>query len=289
MGRGKELTAAALLLAACATPRNGATRGGVMEKVVSKDGTPIAYWRSGKGPPLVLVHGTAADHTRWAPVLAKLEERFTVLAVDRRGRGGSGDAAEYDYAREFEDVAAVVDAAGEPAFLLGHSYGAFCSLEAARLTRNLRKLILYEPPLDMGFKVFDPEAIARLEATLAAGDREGVLTAFLGGIARASPKELEMMKALPSWQGRVAAAHTIPRELRTHYAYPFEPARFAELRTPTLLLLGGASPPFYKAAVEAVNGAVAGSRIAVLEGQQHVAMNTAPELFLREVLAFLSD
>ena len=60
------------------------------ERLVSSDGTPIAVWRSGEGPPLVLVHGAAADHTRWRPVLPALEERFTVLAMDRRGRGGSG-------------------------------------------------------------------------------------------------------------------------------------------------------------------------------------------------------
>jgi pimeloyl-ACP methyl ester carboxylesterase len=59
-----------------------------METVASKDGTLIAYRRSGQGPPLVLVHGTTADHTRWQPILPMLEARFTVHAVDRRGRGG---------------------------------------------------------------------------------------------------------------------------------------------------------------------------------------------------------
>ncbi len=58
------------------------------ESVTSVDGTPIAYWRSGEGPPLVLVHGTAADHRRWRPVLPTFEQRFAVCAVDRRGRGG---------------------------------------------------------------------------------------------------------------------------------------------------------------------------------------------------------
>ena len=66
----------------------------------------------GKGPPLVLVHGTAADHSRWRPVLPALEERFTVYAIDRRGRGGSGDSDDYAVEREFEDVAAMVDSSG---------------------------------------------------------------------------------------------------------------------------------------------------------------------------------
>jgi hypothetical protein len=76
-----------------------------METITSKDGTSIAYRRSGEGPPLVLVHGAAADHGRWRPVLPAFEERFTVYAIDRRGRGGSGDADGYAIEREFEDVA----------------------------------------------------------------------------------------------------------------------------------------------------------------------------------------
>src|SRR3712207_4033192 len=118
------------------------------ETVTSVDDTPIAYWRSGEGPPLVLVHGTAADHIRWTPVLPVFEQHFTVYAIDRRGRGGSDDSGDYAIEREFEDIAAVVDSLGEPAFLLGHSYGALCALEAALLTRNVRKLMLYEPPMD---------------------------------------------------------------------------------------------------------------------------------------------
>src|SRR3712207_8086243 len=103
------------------------------ETVTSVDGTSIAYWRSGEGPPLVLVHGTAADHSRWAPVLPAFEQRFTVYAIDRRGRGGSGDSGDYAIEREFEDVAEVVDSLGESVNLLGHSYGALCALEAALL------------------------------------------------------------------------------------------------------------------------------------------------------------
>ena len=109
------------------------------ETITFRDGTPVAYWRSGEGPPLVLVHGTAADHSRWRPVLPALEEHFTVYAVDRRGRGGSGDSDDYTVEREFEDVAAVVDSIGESVNLLGHSYGGLLALEATLLTGNVRQ------------------------------------------------------------------------------------------------------------------------------------------------------
>jgi pimeloyl-ACP methyl ester carboxylesterase len=95
-----------------------------MKQVASKDGTAVAYRRSGNGPPLILVHGTGATHTRWAPILPALEQHYTILAVDRRGRGASGEAGSYTIEREFEDVAAVVDSIEEPVNVLGHSFGA---------------------------------------------------------------------------------------------------------------------------------------------------------------------
>jgi pimeloyl-ACP methyl ester carboxylesterase len=185
------------------------------ETVTSKDGTPIAYWRSGEGPPLVLVHGTAADHSRWRPVLPAFEQRFTVCAVDRRGRGGSGDSNDYAIEREFEDVAGVVDSLGEPAILLGHSYGALCALEAAVLTQNVRKLVLYEPAMDLtGEGISPPEVIDRLEALLEAGDRDEVVATMMRELAGVPPEVVEYMRTLPAWQARVAAAHTVPRGSR---------------------------------------------------------------------------
>ena len=67
----------------------------------------------------MLVHGTTADHSRWAPVLPAFEQHFTVLAIDRRGRGRSGDAGTYALEREYEDVAAVVEWAGAEVDVLG--------------------------------------------------------------------------------------------------------------------------------------------------------------------------
>ena len=82
------------------------------QTVASQDGTPISYWRSGDGPPLVLVHGSFDDHNVWAPVLAAFEERFSVYAVDRRGRGGSGDGSGHSLSSEAADIAEVVESIG---------------------------------------------------------------------------------------------------------------------------------------------------------------------------------
>jgi pimeloyl-ACP methyl ester carboxylesterase len=234
-----------------------------------------------------LIHGTSADHTRWRTVLPALEERFTVYAVDRRGRGESGDSNRYAIEREFEDVASVVDSIDEPVNLLGHSYGAWCSLEAALMTSNIRKLVLYEPPIPVGMKIYPPAIVSKLQALLDAGDRDGVVTTFMGEIAQVRPSDLKLLQSLPAWKARVAAAQTIARELQADRDYTFDARRFSKLKTPTLLLIGGDSPPFLKAGNEALQRVIPDCRTVVMPGQQHAAMDTGTELFLTEVLRFL--
>jgi pimeloyl-ACP methyl ester carboxylesterase len=257
-----------------------------MHKIHSQDGTSIACHESGAGSPLLLVHGTSASSSRWRPVLPALEQHFHVYAMDRRGRGASDDSDDYHIEREFEDVAAVVDSLDQPVDLLGHSYGAICALEAALLTPKLRKLILYEPPIPVGGVEVHPAGwLERMQALLATGDREGVVTTFFREVVRMPPHEFELFRASPAWPARVAAAHTLPRELLNQYH--FDGWRFAAMTTPTLLLLGGDSPPLFQAGVEAVDAALPNSRIVTMPGQQHIAIDTAPDLFTHEVLAFL--
>ncbi len=260
-----------------------------METILSPDGVRIAFQKTGSGTPLILVHGTTADHERWAPVLPGLDARFTVYAVDRRGRGGSGDADDYTIEAEFDDVAAVADSVGGPVDLLGHSYGALCSLEAALRIRHLRRLILYEPPIPtQGHTLYPREAIAKLRSLFDAGEREAMVSAFMQDIVHMPTHELQLLQASPAWQGRIAAAHTLLREVSASNAYVFHPERFRGLQIPALLMLGGDSPAFFGAAIEALHAALPNSRIVVMPGQQHAAMNTAPDLFNKEVLSFLA-
>jgi pimeloyl-ACP methyl ester carboxylesterase len=261
-----------------------------MNRVISKDGVPIAYKRSGKGPPLVLIHGAAADHTRWMSILPELGKHFTVTAVDRRGRGKSGDGQPYAIDREYEDVVAVVDSIPGPVNLLGHSYGAICSLEASLKTSNLRKLILYEPPIHTDVKKnYPPDAIDRMNSYLQVEEREKALLVFLQEIVGIPQNEITMLRSLPNWSTRVSTAHTIAREEASVCSYIFNPPRFSRMETPTLLLVGGDSPPFFRAAIEMLKESIPNSRIAIMPGQQHAAMETGPRLFLSEVIGFLTE
>jgi len=214
---------------------------GVDHFVVSSDGASIFLEQNGSGSPLVLVHGTSSDRWSFRFVEPLLAERFTLYAVDRRGRGQSGDSKDgYRIEQEFADIAAVVDSLAQPADVLGHSYGATVSLGAALLARNLRRLILYEPA--PGISSVVPEFLARLDALLAEGKRDELLSTVMVEFAGSGPAELEQFRASPVWAPRVAAAHTIAREIRAEENYKPDPDAFATLSIPVMLLLGSESP-----------------------------------------------
>jgi pimeloyl-ACP methyl ester carboxylesterase len=266
-----------------------------LSHVASPDGTMIAVFISGEGRPLIAVPGTTSDHTTWRLVLPLLEPHMTVHAVDRRGRGASGDGPDYSLAMEYADVAAVVDAAasaaGSPVDLLGHSYGGNVAFGAATLTANVRKLVLYEgwPTPNIAHRTVSPEAMGHLESLLAQGQPEHMLETFYREIVRMSEEEISGIKKAPSWPARVAAARTVPRELRAFGAQAFDPGRAAKITVPVLLLAGADSPDEIKADPEVVAAALPDARIGVLEGQAHIAHLTGPQSFAETVLSFLHD
>lgn len=264
-------------------------------RVPSWDGTPIAVWSSGSGPPLVLVHGAPADHTRWRPLLPHLDEHVTVHAIDRRGRGGSGDAPEHRLEREFEDVAAVVDAVAEQSGtgvdVYGHSFGGLCAFGAAALTHRVRRLVLYEgwPAVDPQAHALPPGVAERMDAALAQGDPEAVVELLLRELLRMTRQEVDDMRALPSWPGRVAAAPALPRELRAVLQVRLDPAWAAKITAPTLLVTGSESADPSRRDVPALRAWLPDVRLVVLPGQGHVADVVAPDVVAEQVLGFLRE
>jgi pimeloyl-ACP methyl ester carboxylesterase len=269
------------------------TDSAVMNRVTSSDGTDIAFWTSGHGEPLVLVHGAPADHTRWRPLLAHLEPHVTVHAMDRRGRGASGDGAEYSLEREYEDVAAVVEAvataAGTLVNVYGHSHGGIVAFGAAALTSRIRKLVLYEgwPVPDPSVYALPPEVEERMDALLVAGDRDGVVETLFWSLEEMSDEDMAALRAAPSWAGRVAAAHTVTREIRGETGAQLDLDLAARITGPVLLLTGAASTDPATPHAETVAAALPNARVEVIDGQQHVADILEPERFAARLLRFL--
>jgi pimeloyl-ACP methyl ester carboxylesterase len=259
-------------------------------KVVSKDGTPIALQKTGRGSPLILIHGTGADHTRWTAVLPQLAEHFTVYAIDRRGHGASGDAPEYAFQREYEDIAAVAASIAGPIDILGHSFGAACLLGAAPLIPNLRRMILYEPPmLRQQHTPQRSEMLQRMDQAQATGDRETIVLILMNEMLQIPLAAIDKLRQTPTWAGQLAAAHTIPRELRSGDAYGENLDGLEAISAQTLFLLGGASLASFKLTTETLHNLLPNSQIVILPGQQHSAMLTAPDLFANEITRFLLE
>jgi len=258
-------------------------------RVTASDGVPIAAARAGQGPPLLLVHGTTSERSRWLPVLAVLAETRTVYGMDRRGRGDSGDAEAYAIAQEYADVAAVVAAIGGTVDVVAHSFGAICALEATLLTGAIGRLVLYEPPVPTPGLAdsTDETRVDAIAALIASGEPEAALVGFYRDVLRAPEAEIARLRTQDNWAQRLALAHTIPRELRAVRRYRFDPARFAAMHRPVRLLVGGDSPPRYQASTAALQAGLRGATTAVLDGQQHNAINMAPAAFLAAVTGFL--
>jgi pimeloyl-ACP methyl ester carboxylesterase len=255
-----------------------------MSHAISTDGTPIGYERSGAGPALVMMHGAGTNHQAWGPVLQLLAEHFTVYAMDQRGRGESGpytDACKPEQA--FADIASVIDAVGEPVYLLGHSMGARNALHAALLTPNVRKMALYEPP---PFDPIAPAQLQRMRDALARDDRDEVVTIFLVEQTRIDPQALAAIRQRPTWSLFTSNAANLVTELASFDSYHFDASDFANLRVPTLVLLGGDSPAFMKQEAELINAALPDSRIQVLGGQGHTAFRIIPQQFADIVTSF---
>lgn len=256
-----------------------------MERISTPSGTTVSFETYGSGPPLVLVHGGFSDHvTNWQEARALLADRFTVYAVARRGRGESSATAGHTIEDEAADVAAVLRRVGEPAFLLGHSHGALCALEAAAIhPAGVRALVLYEAPHPT---ILEPAMVAHLERFAERGDWDGLVETFMRDLLQVPPAEVAEIRASPFWEVWTADAAATLHDLRAILRYRFEAARFRSLGAPTQLLIGGESPrEIYL--TDALAAVLPDARVATLDGQAHEGMTTAPALFVEAIADFL--
>lgn len=261
--------------------------------VESRDGTRIAVFSAGSGPAIVLVHGTSSDHLTWRAVAPALADGHALHAIDRRGRGASGDAPAWSIARELEDVAAVAEAlaaeGGTPVDVIGHSLGGRLALGAALLTRSVRRVVSCEgAPAPPGTARGDlPD---RLRADLEAGDREALLSRFMTEVVGMPPDELERFRADPVWPLRVAAAPTIVRELA---AADDDPAigldALARVRVPVLQLVGSESRARFRDGAAALDARLPDGRLVVIEGARHAAHQSHPAAFVAAIEALVTS
>jgi pimeloyl-ACP methyl ester carboxylesterase len=214
-----------------------------------------------------------------------LERRFTLYAVDRRGRGETSATEGHTIPDEAADLVALIDSIGEPVFLLGHSYGAHVALAAtSMLPARVRKLVLYEPPLSN----ISAEASARFDELANEQDYDAVVYEFMRDVIHVPVHEVEVLRNSPFWALLVADVPASLREWPGLRAYAFDAADFKTLDLPVLLLTGSESPQ-QNYATDALATSLPNARIEVLAGQGHGANLTAPQEFVDAVTSFLLE
>jgi pimeloyl-ACP methyl ester carboxylesterase len=257
-----------------------------LERIASADGTSIAIWRSGEGPPLVALHGVTIDHTAWDGVRPRLERARTLLAVDRRGHGASErGGADYSLAHEVADLLAVVALLDEPVDVVAHSYGGLVALEAALTSDRIGRLIVYEPSIDD-----DPEfpgVVARVAELVSRGEVEQAAVTLLVERSGVPPDAVDTVRELPLWPILLRGVQALPREGAAVVGYRFDPSRFRQLAAPTLVLVGEESPRWRHDAMTRLQATLPEAELRILAGQGHLATHTAPELLAEEIGSFL--
>jgi pimeloyl-ACP methyl ester carboxylesterase len=269
-----------------AWPRVGSRGEGSRQlpRVMSKDGTPIAYDRQGAGPPVILVGGGLDDGSENAPLATELADRFTVYNYARRGRGESGDTKPYAVKRELEDIEALISQAGGSAHVYGVSSGGMFALEAAAAGLAIPRLAVYDVPYDMAAEASqrNQEYRKQLQAVLAQGRRGDAVELFMR-LAGSSDENIAGARSSPYWPGLEALAHTLAYDAACYGPPPVD--RLATVTQPTLVLTGG-DAEFFELAAEAITAAIPSPERVVLEGQGHVAdpkaVATVLERFLNE-------
>jgi pimeloyl-ACP methyl ester carboxylesterase len=248
-----------------------------MNKVFSRDGTPIAFDRSGQGPAVILVDG-ALCHRKFGPsadLAALLAPKFTVYTYDRRGRGESGNTAPYATEREVEDIAALVQEAGGAAFACGISSGGALVLEAARRGVPIEKMAIYEAPfvVDDTYPPLADGYLAQLKQLIVEDRRGDAVRMFMQRVGVPAIM-IALMRIIPVWSKLKAVAHTLPYDIAIVEDYqkgkPLPAGRWDSVKAPAMVFAGGKSPAWMRNGMKALAGALPNGKLRTLEGQTHM-------------------
>ena len=265
------------------------------EIATSADGTRIAFNRYGDGPTILMVDG-AMSHRAINPSAAQLADligsRFSIVAYDRRGRGESTDVQPYAVEREVEDLAAVIDAAGGRAFVLGTSSGAVLALHAAAAGLPITKMALYEPPfiVDDARPSLPEDYVPQLRARAASTDPGSAVEYFMTEAMRMPADQVKGMRGQPSFAPLEGIAHTIAYDgqimgdMMDGRAEPL--LRWDSVETPALVMDGSDSEDWMHHGVDALAKVLPNAERRTLFGQTH---QVEPSVLAPELESFFSE
>jgi pimeloyl-ACP methyl ester carboxylesterase len=264
---------------------------------ISANEVELNYDLAGSGETLVLVHGGWSDRNNWLTVAAELARSFRVVAYDRRDHGLSQRDVSGSRRDQEEDLAALIEGLdGEPANLVGTSFGASIALGlAARRPELVRSLIAHEPPL-ISVAADDPGVRPQLEAVQATvrdvvarverGDALGAARQFVEEVAL-GPGAWEQLPQ-PLRETMVDSAPAVVAEQEDPMWASVELDEVANIECPLLLSEGDESPAWFRPIVAKLAGAIDHAEVHTYRGAGHAPHLTHPGDYLATVTGFLS-
>ena len=262
-----------------------------MPYAVSKDGTRIAYEKTGQGPAIVMVNGALAHRKFYGGegLAARLLQEFTFIDYDRRGRGESTDTHPYAVDREIEDIEALINEAGSCVFLYGISSGAALALLAAAELGPARvsKLALFEPPYgsdDEKARLLFAGQKKRIGELIDKGNHGDAVAFFIASMGT-PPGTIEEMRKTPDWKVMEGVEHTLAYDFAVmgDGSVPRDIAKTVTI--PTLVLDGEKSFELMHEAADALGKAIPHAIRKTLPNQTHDVSADALAPVLKEFFA----
>ena len=244
-----------------------------MQHTTSADGTPIAYETVGEGAPVVIVGGAFSTAAGGAPLAAALADAgYQGVTMDRRGRGESGDTAPYAPAREAEDLAAVIEAVGGSASVLGHSSGAVLALFAAAEGVPMTQLFLSEPPFHFGEGEPDADLPDRLQALVDGGKPEEAVTLFQREGVELPDAMIEWIRQSPMFDSLVPLAQSTVYDAVLTAAVSTPTDAMTSVAVPVTILRGEPTYPMLVRSTDLLAEAMTDAELVVVpESHDHSA------------------
>lgn len=259
------------------------------QHVTSVTGDRIGFDRYGEGGDAVVFVAGAGPYRATDPVTARTaelcaEQGLTAVVFDRLGRGDSPASGILDLDRELHALSAVIDAAGPPAVLVGHSSGAALALCAADAELPVAGLLLWEAPLAAPADDV-AEWITEFERRLDAEDFVGATEQYMRDMP---PEWLEGMRASPDFEllARASASQRADGQALVRATDLIESERLRELAIPVLATHGSQTFAEMPVAADRIVGSVTRGAVEEVAGAQH---SWDPEAMAERIVRFVRD
>jgi pimeloyl-ACP methyl ester carboxylesterase len=252
----------------------------------------IDYDETGEGPPVVLVPGSCSTGAAWRPLIAQWQGAYRYITTSLLGYGRTAERRSPDHndiALEADIIEAVIDRAGAPVHLVGHSFGGLSALAVAlRRPELLQSLTILESPAPEILKAYrEREHYAAFRSMT-----EFYFNDFRTGRSDAIQSMIDFYGGdgtFAAWPQRVrdyaiATTEVNMRDWACAYGFALTPALLARVTIPTLVVYGETSHPAPKRANELLGLSIPNAEVVMLADAAHFMIATHP----RQLAALLT-